>query len=256
MGETQDTSRSIKAVDRAFTIIDALDELGGAKLTDLAQELGMATSTAHTYLQTLVEAGYVNREDDVYSTGLKFLKHGGQARHQMRLHTVGRSQVDEVAQRTDEVASLGIEDGGKRVLLYKSEGANAVYDNAPVGEYTKMHWSALGKAILSQLDADRVSEIIESHGLPKRTENTVTTPEMLHEELERTTRRGYSIENEERRVGVSSVGVPITDAEDELIGAMSVSGPANRFSRDWIEAEALPVLNDAVNVTELRYVHD
>jgi len=256
MEETQEPSRSIKTVDRAFTIIDTLDELGGAKLTDLARELDMPTSTAHTYLQTLVETGYVAREDDVYSTGLKFLKHGGQARHQMRLHTVGRSQVDQVAQQTAEVASLGIEDRGKRVLLYKSEGPNAVYDNAPVGEYTKMHWSALGKAILSQLNADRVSEIIETYGLPKRTENTITTPETLREELERTTRRGYSIENEERRVGVSSVGVPITDAEDELIGAMSVSGPANRFSKDWIEAETLPILNDAVNVTELRYVHD
>ena len=61
MEETQEPSRSIKTVDRAFTIIDTLDELGGAKLTDLARELDMPTSTAHTYLQTLVETGYVAR---------------------------------------------------------------------------------------------------------------------------------------------------------------------------------------------------
>jgi len=171
----------------------------------------------------------------------------------MRLHTVGRSQV---AQQTAEVASLGIEDRGKQVLLYKSEGANAVYDNAPVDNYTKMHRNALGKATLSQLNADRVSEIIETYGLPKRTGNTNTTPETLREELERTTRRGHSIENDERRVGVNPVGVPITDVEDELIAPMSMSGPANRFPTDCIEAKSLSVLNDAVNVTELRYVHD
>jgi DNA-binding IclR family transcriptional regulator len=106
------------------------------------------------------------------------------------------------------------------------------------------------------IDGAPWSPIIESDGPPKRTENTVTDPARFREELARTTERGYSIENEERRIGVSSVGVPITDGENELIGAMSVSGPANRFLRDWIETEALPILNDAVNVTELRYVHD
>jgi len=251
-----DFPKSIKTIKRMFDIIEALEELEKARLTELASELDIPNSTAHTYLQTLVDTGYVNREGDQYFTSLRFLKHGGRARNQLKLHSAGQRQVDKIANETAEVASLGVQDRGQRVLLYKSEGANAVYDNAPVGEYTKMHWSALGKAILSRHPHERVSDIIETHGLPERTGNTITSFDQLRTDLETTRDRGYSIEDEERRVGVRSVAVPLTDASEEVIGALSLSGPQNRFNDEWIDTEAVSILKDAANVIELRYLHD
>lgn len=250
------TGRSIKAVERAFAIIETLEELDGARLTELAAELDIPNSTAHTYLQTLVTTGYVRRDDDTYRPSLRFLEHGGRARRQYRLHAVGQRKVDEIAAETAEVASLGVEDDGHRVLLYKAEGVDAVYDNAPVGEYTKMHWTALGKAILSGLPDDRVSDIVETHGLPERTERTITTADELWAELDRIRERGYSVEDEERRVGVRSVAVALTGGTDEVIGALSLSGPRRRFEDDWITEEAVPVLQNAANVIELRYIHE
>lgn len=252
----ESSNHSIKAVERTFTIIETLERLEGARLTDLASELNIPNSTAHSHLQTLIDTGYVKRQDDTYHPSLRFLKHGGLARRQYRLHNIGRRQVDEIATQTSEVASLGVRDGGHRVLLYKSEGANAVYDNAPVGEYTKMHWSALGKAILSELSEPTVAEIIDQHGLPERTENTITDRDDLHSELATIRDRGYSIEDEERRVGVRSVAVPLTDASDGVMGALSISGPRNRFNDEWIEDEAVSILQNAANVIELRYIHD
>jgi DNA-binding IclR family transcriptional regulator len=249
-------SQSINAVERTFTIIETLEDLEGARLTELAAELDMPNSTAHTHLRTLINLGYVKRDGDLYFPSLRFLKHGGLARRQYRLHNVGRRQVDEIATETSEVASLGVRDGGHRVLIYKSEGANAVYDNAPVGEYTRMHWSALGKAILSELSEETVTQIIDHHGLPERTENTITNRDELHSKLASIRDRGYSIEDEERRVGVRSVAVPLTDASDGLIGALSISGPRNRFNDEWIEDEAITILQNAANVIELRYLHD
>lgn len=253
---TTQTGRSIKAVERAFDIIETLEDLDGARLMELSSELDIPNSTAHTYLQTLVNTGYVSREGDTYYPSLRFLEHGGQARRQLRLHTVGRSKVDEIAAETAEVASLGVEDDGHRVLLYKSEGPNALYDNAPVGEYTHMHWTALGKAILSGLPDDRVSEIVETHGLPERTENTITAYDELLDELKQIREQGYSIEDEERRVGVRSVAVSLTGASEEIIGAVSLSGPRRRFNDEWIEEEAVSILQNAANVIELRYIHE
>jgi DNA-binding IclR family transcriptional regulator len=169
---------------------------------------------------------------------------------------VGRNQVDQIAEETAEVVSLGVEENGQRVLLYKSEGADAVYDNAPVGEFTKMHWSALGKAILAELSPERVSDIVETHEFTKRTENTITELDELQAELEEIREVGYAIEDEERKVGIRSVAVPLTDASDQAIGSLSISGPKHRFDHDSIEEEAVPKLKDAANVIEVKYVYD
>lgn len=251
-----DGTKSIRAVERAFEVVEALETLGEARLTELATEMDVPTSTLHTYLQTLVRAGYVRRDGDSYALGLRFLKHGGHARRRLKIHQVARSRIDALARETNEVAALGVEEGGQRVLLYKSEGNEAVYDNAPTGEFTQMHWSALGKALLSGHDRDAVERIVDSWGLPERTGNTITDREALFEELAGIRERGYSLEDEERRVGIRSVGVPLSDDHDRVIGAISVSGPKNRFDDDWIADEGVPRLQNAANVIELQYIHD
>ena len=249
------SKKSIRALERGFTIVETLQNLERARLTDVATELEMPPSTAHAYLQTLVETGYVRRVEDQYTLSLRFLELGGYTRQGYRIHEVARSEVDKIARKTNEVASLGVEEGGERVLLYKSEGADSVYDNAPTGEYTHMHWSALGKALLSQFDKSTIEAIVEKHGLPKRTDQTITVVDDLFEELETIRTRGYSIENEERRTGIRSIAVPVTD-ENNVVAAISISGPKKRMDDAWIEHEGVPLLQNAANIIEVRYVHD
>ncbi|EMA27640.1 IclR family transcriptional regulator [Haloarcula japonica DSM 6131] len=160
-----------------------------------------------------------------------------------------------MAETTGEVANLGVKEGGQRVIVYQSEGSEAVYDNAPIGEFTNMHWTALGKAILAELPEDYVQKIVDQYGLPTATENTIAEFDQLLEELATIREQGFALEDEERRTGIRSIAVPLK-VEENVVGAVSISGPKERFNDSRITNELLPALKDRTNVIEVKIAYE
>ncbi|MEF8852379.1 MAG: IclR family transcriptional regulator [Haloarculaceae archaeon] len=255
IGDAGDGGKRVASVERAFAVIEQLRGEGSMRIEAVAEALDVSTSTAHVHLKTLEEVEYVVRDSGGYRLGYRFLRNGVETRERSRVYEVTRDEVDELAAETGEVANLGVEEEGKRVLLHQAEGTNAVYDNAPIGEYTNMHWTALGKAILAHLPEGYAGDVIDVHGLPDRQESTITDRDELAEEFARVRDRKYAIEDEERRLGIRSVAVPIL-VEDSVVGALSVSGPKERLDDRRIEGELLPALRSRVNVVEVKYAYE
>ncbi|NUB93412.1 IclR family transcriptional regulator [Haloterrigena sp. SYSU A121-1] len=251
----KDEDWELSSVRRAFNILEIIDENDGIGIDELADRENMPRSTAHIYLKSLAKTGFVVEEDGTYRLSLQFLEYGGRVRRKRKLYHVGKDEIKDLADKTGEVASLGIEENGKRVLIYKSEGGDAIYDRAPTGERTNLHWTALGKVILAYLPSERVDAIVEEHGLPELTEHTVTTRDSLRDELETIRERGYSLEDEERRSGVRSIAVPVQPDSEAVVGAVSLTGPKSKFTDERIESELLSKIENAVNVIEIRYNH-
>ncbi|NGM70360.1 IclR family transcriptional regulator [Natronolimnobius sp. AArcel1] len=247
----------IGAVETAFEIVDTLESENTMGVSEVATELDLPKSTAHVYLKTLESEGYAINEDGRYRLSLRFLKHGGEARNRLKLYRAAKSHVDELANETGEAGNLGVEERGQRIIVYKSEVKNAIYDNTPTGEHTNLHWTALGKAILAHLPADRVDEVIDEHGLPKRTQNTITDRNELEVELNQIRERGYSFEKEERREGVTAIAVPIQDKDDpETVHSVSISGPTKRIKRGGtVRSDLIDAVKQTANVIELQYNH-
>ncbi|MEY7850927.1 IclR family transcriptional regulator [Natrarchaeobius sp. A-rgal3] len=256
MGETNSNGR-IGAVETVFDVVDVLEESESVGVSEVADRLDMPKSTAHVYLKSLESEGYAINDDGTYRLSLRFLKHGGKARNRLKLYRSAKTHVDKLANDTGEVGNLGVEERGRRVLVYKSEVPDAIYDNTPTGEHTNMHWTALGKAILAHLPPERVDEIIDRHGLPSRTPTTITDPDTLHSELETVRENGYSVEREERRDGVVAIAVPIQDKSDDgTIHSVSISGPKKRITgEDGIKTELVDAVKQTANVIELQYNH-
>ncbi|WP_197431324.1 IclR family transcriptional regulator [Halorubrum sp. CBA1125] len=215
----RESNNRIKAVSTMFKIVESLRDRERTGVSELADRLDMPKSTVHVYLQTLADEGYVINEDGKYSLSHGFLEIGGAVRKQMSIYQAARPEIDALSADTGEVANLGIEEGGKRVLLYSAEPSEGVFDNSPVGQYTHMHWTALGKALLAQLPDERVDDVVDRHGLPEATENTITEREALFEALDRIRDRGYAVEDEERREGIKAIAV----AFDPEIGSVPAS---------------------------------
>lgn len=254
-GEQGGSRNRIKSVRTMFQVIDGLRELEQTGVSDLATYLEMPKSTTHVYLKTLEDEGYVINQDGRYRASLRFLELGGDIRQQLSIFQAVRPQVDNLSAKTGEVANLGVEEGGQRVLLYSSEPSEGVFDNSPVGQYTYMHRTALGKALLAQLSDARVDEIIDTHGLPDATENTITERDELFTEIDQIRERGFSIEDEERRRGIKALAAPIQyDENPSPVIALSISGPKPRI-KEVEDDELLDAIKNAVNVTELRYKH-
>jgi len=260
MDETTDQpqpSNTIDAVETSITILEELANQQPASISTIATAIDRPRSTVHVHLSTLTENGLVVNGPEGYQLSLHNLRLGSLARRNREIFLKSKSQVTNLAQTTGEAASLGVEERGKRVILYKQEVGEAVYDNTATGEFTHMHSTSLSKALLAGKSDSRIREIVRTHGLPPATNHTITTEEALFAELEDIREQGYAIEDEERRQGVVAIAAPITDTEtEETVAALSISGPRQRLKENGAVREDLleDVLNDA-NVAELQYNH-
>ncbi|GGN94005.1 MULTISPECIES: IclR family transcriptional regulator [Haloarcula] len=247
---TQD-KKTISAVETTLDILSALGKLEPVSLSELATQLDIPTSTVFIHLNTLVERDYVVKESGEYRRSFRFLEVGGSVRHQLDVGRLLRNKVEELSRKTGEIAGAGIEENGQRVILYRSSGEKAAGDEIPIGNHTEMHWTSLGKVILANLPLERRTEIIEAHGLPKGTEETLTSRSDLETALERIRDQGYAIDDEEHLRGVRGIAVPIFDEDEEVMVSLGITGPRDRFTSRYM-ANLLEVLRYTKNEIEVR----
>ncbi len=114
-----------------------------------------------------------------------------------------------------------------------------------VGKRTHAHCSALGKALLAFQSDDEIEAFVRRYGLPARTAQTITDPQIFLRHLREIRERGYAVDNEEVEDGLRCVAAPIVLPGGPVVAAVSVSGPAWRLTpgRDpemvpWVQEAA------------------
>lgn len=232
-------SNPIKAVETTATILETIAELDGASLAELTDELEFTKGTVYNHLATLEDRQLVVKDGKEFRLGLQFFEYGEQVKNRHEIHEIGVPEVDKLAAETGELGNILVEEHGQGTYLYRATGENALSLDTGVGSRVYLHQTGLGKAILAHLSDERVHAIIDEHGLDPSTEHTLTTPEELFEELERTRDRGHAFDMEERAKGVRCVAAPVITNDDRVRGAISVAGPASRMQGERLR-ETLP----------------
>lgn len=249
---TNDGPRTVDSVQRASDIIMALRELDGAGVTELANYLGVSKSGVHTQLTTLERNELVVNEDDQYRLSLQFLDLGRYVRSRVNYYGIVEKGVGKLAEKTGEVAQFMVEEHGRGVYLHKARGENAIQTSSYVGDRNLLHCTALGKAILSELPYDYVEDVIDRHGLPQQTPNTITDREELLDELERIREQGVAYDREEILEGMQCIATSVVTQDGDLLGAVSVTGPDSRMQRDRLEDELADRVEHVANVIEIN----
>jgi DNA-binding IclR family transcriptional regulator len=246
---------TITATRTSLRIVEALKRLDGAGATAVANDLDMAKSTVHNHLQTLEDEGYITDEGSAYHVGLRFLELGAYKRNRMDIYEKARPEVASLAEKTGEMANAAVEEHGEGVYIARAEGTEAVSVDTYAGKRVNLHCTALGKTILAELPEERVDDIIGTHGLPARTDNTITDRTELKAELADIRERGHAYDREERLPGLRCVAAPVTSEDGEPVAALSVSGPTSRIKGDRFHEEIPEMLQSAVNVVEINLVY-
>jgi DNA-binding IclR family transcriptional regulator len=247
--------RTLKTVERTARIIKALETLDGAGVTELATHLGMSKSSTYHYLATLRQEDFVVKTGDQYELGLQLLLSGEYVRNRNLLYRYGKEEVEELAETTGEYANLFTEQHGKGINLYKVRGSDAVgsgYQTDKLQQPDQLHCTATGKAILAFLPEARVDGILDQHGLPERTANTITDRDELFDELATIRERGYAYNDEEEVQGLRAVGAPVIDRDDDVLGSLSVAGPTSRLKGTPFDEELPEQVQRAANVIEVN----
>lgn len=247
-----DGKHTVQTSKKTLTLVEKLMKQGSCGVTELAAELDMGKSAVHNHLTTLRESGYVLKQDDEYQLGLKFLDIGGHVRKSMEFYQIAEPEVKSLAADTGELANLMVEEQGKGVYLMRSKGEKAVDLDTYAGLRTHIHTTALGKAILANLSDERVEEMIDRHGLEQKTPQTIGTRDELFSVLDEIRDRGYAIDDGERLERLRCIAAPVKRSSGEVLGSVSVSAPASRFSDEDLHGEPAERVLSAANVIELN----
>lgn len=255
MGQGNSAPRTpVKTAERTFELVEFLKDADGATLTEVTNAMDLPKSSVHSYLKTLEHHGYVVESDGTYEVGLRFLDLGAYARTRVPLYPVAEPELKTVAEESGELANLLVEQDGRGTFIYRKKGDNAVKIDSYNGQQILLHTTATGKAILANLPEDRLAEILDRHGLPAKTENTIADREQLHEELEKIRAVGFAYDREERISGLKCVATPVFH-DGDVVGAMSITGPTSRMSESRIDGELKQQLRNAKNIVELNLSH-
>lgn len=235
---------SVRAVERVCAILNLLQKsVDGVPLSTVAATTELPKSSAFRYLWTLENHRYVERnpETGLYRLGLGFL--GMQSRHLEVLRERARPWLEKLRDEHDETANLGILDGDRVIYLDIVESKRTVRLAASRGDRDPLHSTALGKAIASRMDPDRVRDLLKRAGMQQHTPNTITDIDTFLDELHKVRRLGYAVDDGENDPDGRCVAVPINDTQ--LPAAISLSAPATRFTTHDVERAAIALQDGA-----------
>lgn len=250
--------RRLKTADNLLNIIEYIEGNGGAGVSEIADEIGLAKSTVHEYLYTLVDREYLINNSGVYELSLRFFGHGVSSKERYDFLPVAEPILTKLAEETGGGVAVIVEEHGKGVVIQTARGEHAVEScsNNRLGHCEHLHCQASGKVMLAQMSEERVHEIIDLYGLPKKTSNTITDRNKLLDELAEIRKKGYAVNDEEVERKVKAIAIPILLLDDEIVGALAIDGPAGWMDRMNFETNFPAHLLSAVDEIMLRYNWD
>lgn len=242
--ETQSLHRAIAILD---CFRDIQPELG---VREIARQLELHPSTVGRMLTTMTSLGILSQDQEShrYRMGSKVLKWGEVYTSNVDLRAQARSYMEGLHGATEETISLDIPDGDARICIERIESPHSLRWVARIGERMPYYASASGKVLLAFLPPAQQKKVLTMR-LEKLTPNTTTDPRLLRQELEAIRKRGYAVSQGERVEGVSCVAAPIFDAAGKVIGAINVSGPSTRFSKEKIQQYAHLVIQASTSLS-------
>ncbi len=246
-------ANTVQALDRGLMLLRTLTREGSVTLSDLALRVGMPPSSAHRVLATLQKHEFVEFDEGTqkWAIGIEAFRVGNAYLVRTNLVDTARKVMRHLMEETGETANLAIANDGDVVFVSQVETHNPIRAFFRPGTRSPMHATGIGKALMSNLERRDVEKLLQKTGLPEFTSKTLTSPEALFDDLDRTRDRGWSFDDEERYSGMRCVASTIYNSFGDAIAGISVSGPTVRFPDNSVVALGPKVKRAAEEITTL-----
>lgn len=228
-----------QSVARALQILRVLagasDSLG---VRDLARAIDVSPSIAQRLLATLAQFGFAEQESSRrYRVGLQAFAVGNAFLSGHVLAREGLAELRELTERHELNAYLGVLRGQSIVYLLALQSSGPIAIKSSPGSETHLHSTAMGKAMLAQMDDGAVARLLGAQPYARLTPHTRTRLAPLMADLRAAAKNGYAVSDEENLVGVYAVGAAVRDASGAVVAAIS-----GALARHQVTRARLPVL--------------
>jgi IclR family transcriptional regulator, pca regulon regulatory protein len=236
-----------QSVAKALAILRAF---GGERrvltLGDIAAAAGITKSSAQRISHTLQHLGLVQRDGHargwvlsprVLTIGYAYLSgHAlieGATSHLLGLNTA-----------TGESVSLSEPDDTHMVYVARFPGQRPFQIHMPIGRALPMFCTAAGRAYLSRLPVEEVSDILDRSSLRALTSTTVTDRKRILALIQQARETGYACANQECYRGDLTIGAAVMGPHGRPVAAINIAGPTSRWTLEDLAQRWAPLLMD------------
>ena len=222
----------VQSLERAISIMEVVAEGEGLSLTEVSEATGLPASTAYRILVTFQSHGMAEFDEvrQLWHVGVTTFRMGASFVRRRKLAEHGRGVMRRLQAATGETANLAVADADGVVFVSQVETHQPIRAFFRPGTRGDYHSSGIGKAILAFSDEHSVREITSRNGLVPYTEHTPRDVNTLFVDLATIRARGWSVDDEERNLGMRCVAAPIFNEYGEPVAGISISGPAVRVT--------------------------
>jgi len=247
-------SSPVGVIDKVLILLELLDQNpGGLKLKEIADQSGINKSTAHRFLSHLEAQKYLFRDDSgAYMIGPRLTKLGTGINFHATLAKICRGVLEKLRAVTGETVNLAVLDGFEVLYVDVLETGHTFRLVSGVGTRRPFYCTSLGKAILANIEDElKREELFAAIRFEPVTPRTITNLTRLKKQLAAIRKQGFALDDEEAVAGIRCLGAAVLDAEGEVLGAISVSGPVVRVTTDRLPLFTEEICRAAREITWL-----
>jgi DNA-binding IclR family transcriptional regulator len=254
--DTKSSDVPVGATVRSVRIVDLLIESGPLGVSSIAERVEWPVTTVHSYLESLVETGWVHKDGTEYRASLKLFERGQALRRSHFVFGPARDQVDGLGEQLEENVHFVVREGDFGIVLYSRPGGKAPADGLSEGDITNLTSTAFGQAILSSVPREKVSAIVERRGFADYTPETLESEDKLVEKIDSIDddppESGYIADlHGEHKQGTRTVAAPVESGTYGAVGAIGVTGPFASMTGEYFESTLPELVREAANVIQL-----
>lgn len=225
----------MQTLERTIALLDCFSieqpELG---VREAARLIHLSSSTTGRLLAAMKECGVLSQNPvtHLYSLGGKVLSWAGVYTANLDVRNKALPAMEELWHSTQETISLYVLEGHERVCVERMESPQNVRIVARIGRRLPLYAGSAGKVFLAFLPPARRDQILKEMTLAPLTTKTIVNFDQLLQELEKIRHQGYAVSYGEWVLDASGVASPIFDQKGEVIAALTISGPGQRFTEE------------------------
>jgi DNA-binding IclR family transcriptional regulator len=220
-----------KTLLKGLSVLEAVVNLQGEALTidALAEQLGLTRSNTHRTLQTLVHAGYIERDPQQggYRGTVKLFELGSRSLRKLDVRKLAQPFMEQLLRETSETVHLSVLDGLEVVYVEKLDGIMPIRAYTSLGSRAPAYAVATGKALLS-VQPETYLDLFKDR-IQRYTKLTISDIEGLKRDSRKALAQGYAVNRGEWREGVGGVASAVFDGAGSPVAALGISGPMERL---------------------------
>jgi len=251
--EGRDAKSRSQSLDRGLRILEMLgaaDDTIGVR--DLARELDLSKSIVQRLLNTLSERDFVEQEPvtrkyrigpHAFEIGSSFMRGGS-------LAEVSLPEMEPMVRDHKLNSYLGILRENEALYLATLQSSGPIAIQVSPGDRIPLHTTALGKALLLDMNDAEIKAILSASDLIRRTPKTKLSVAALVAEIRKARKQGYTLSEGENIIGIYSIGAPLRDSNGRIVAAISGALPQAMVSRAKLDQLGAVVAATAERISQ------